>query len=270
MPFPNDSGLTGIAAQHSAREPAAEEPAPASRAMPAGRVSKHEGPGPEKTVPLPAPVPGGWRGFDASRVARLHALYYDPDVRVGAIAKVFGVSTSTLLRWIEEMEWPSRRQMRRDSIAALRAQGAELHAQWSKPEVLPARDAGRVSAGLDALTAEGAGNDTRPGAATGTEPFAPARTDAPGLLRSIEDQIRAEIALMRARMGDTSAGAGERNARTLASLVRTLRAMRALREADGPGGDAVSGDEPAPRSLAELREDLAARLAKLRAESGQG
>ena len=102
----------------------------------------------------------------------------------------------------------------------------------------------------------------------------------PDLLASVESAVRREIAVLRARMRDTSAGAGERNARTLASLVRTLKAVTDMQMSDAQPADMQAAGmrkqqeelaagakdaarEPPPRSLAQLREDLAARLDKL-------
>lgn len=78
---------------------------------------------------LPKPVPGGWRALGRADVERLHALYYDPELPVARVAEQFGIATSSLLRWIAEMGWPSRRQMRRQSCEALRSFGRDLR-RW--------------------------------------------------------------------------------------------------------------------------------------------
>lgn len=84
------------------------------------------------------------------------------------------------------------------------------------------------------------------------------------MLKSVEETVRREIGLMQARMRDTSVGAGERNARTLASLVRTLRAVQEVRAKVPPAAE--TEDARPPRDLAALRDALAARLEQIRAE----
>ena len=70
---------------------------------------------------------------------------------------------------------------------------------------------------------------------------------------------------MQHRMHDISSGSGERNARTLASLVRTLRALKDVQGAPGaltgPYDHEYDTDLP-PRDLAKLREELVARMEK--------
>ncbi len=252
MPFPK---IPGLAVFGVGRTPRADDfvPAPPSFETQPPAVPQNEGDnfcpstGSEKSATFRFDR-GGWRGFDAAKVARLHAMYYDPAFSVAQVAREFGVATSTLLRWIAELEWPSRRQMRRQSMAVLRETGANFSVHRPDPEN------GSENAAIFPA------DDKYP------------RDDAGDLLQSIEQQVRREIALMQSRMCDTSVGAGERNARTLASLVRTLRALHGLRDGEASrAADAgqVGADDAPPRSLEQLRDDLAARLAKLRAESGQ-
>lgn len=288
MRFSSIRGLAGFGVRDNAPESAAAaapNPKPSSRVAAEGGVSKGEGSLKGQDMnPLPQPVPGGWRGFDESHVEKLHALYYNPDIRVSAIAKVFRVSTSTLLRWIDEMGWPSRRQTRRESMAMLREKGAALHAAREQPQVLPVKDAARIGDELDGMAntmrarqdseSETASRPACPGP-NGPVPQNEASdsrqaADPADLIASIETQVRQEIALMQQRMHDTSAGAGERNARTLASLVRTLRAVKGIQSESGappgPHDHQYDTDLP-PRDLAALRQALFARVEKLRAQA---
>jgi len=70
--------------------------------------------------------PQGWRALGGDDVQRLHELYYDPQIPLPQIAQAFCVSPSTLMRWIAEIGWPSRRALRLQSAAALREHGAAL------------------------------------------------------------------------------------------------------------------------------------------------
>lgn len=181
--------------------------------------------------PCVAP-PAGWRALGAEDVRRLHVLYYDPAVPVSAIAPQFGVSGSTLLRWIAEMGWPSRRALRRQSCEALRTHGAALRGD---PCHLP----------------DDTGDDTEGG----------------NLRREVEAALQRELAFMDSTFDadESELEARERSARTLYHLVRAMAGLRALERADG--GDAPPEDDEADarpsRSIAELRDDLNARLERL-------
>jgi hypothetical protein len=258
-------------------------------------------------------VAGGWRRFESEEIARLHRLYYDPKVRVSKIAGAFGVSSSTLLRWIDEMDWPCRRQMKRDAITAMHGVGARMRAAAPDNAAFGAagRDAGainaeaaygaRVAQGLEAV-AEEARAEAAVEAATARRAAAPdeavvrhlcrpssrpsprareegdaseerreeaielsdvAPEDFAALCTTVGEATLREIGRVKARPGD----AGQ-NARTLASLVRTLAALEDLRGKRGdPKGAMPGGAPPRPtRSLAELREDIGKRLAAFRAE----
>ncbi|MGE3646464.1 MAG: hypothetical protein AB7F96_21670 [Beijerinckiaceae bacterium] len=277
MPFPK---IPGLAVFGVTQKPSADiAPAPPCFDTPPAAATQHEGDnvctstgsknsatfqadapgaaqheGSPRKFSLPAPVPAGWRGFDAAKVRKLHALYYDPALTVVEVAKVFDVATSTLLRWIAELQWPSRRQLRRRSVAVLRGEGAGIRAVSGRASFAAPHDVAVPEA-------------FAPAPETSAAPAPAAGSAAAGaMLRSVEDTVRREIAMMGARMQDTSAGAGERNARTLASLVRTLRAVSELRgKAEGFEPQAANGDKP-PRSLAQLRAELAERLDRIQAD----
>lgn len=100
------------------------------------------------------------------------------------------------------------------------------------------------------------------------------------LSRRVEAAVRRELAGIEKRLGSgADASAAERNARVLASLVKSLaelaRIDTARKEAgdvqnESNSGDADTEDRRPPRDLAELREELAARLERLRAERAAG
>ena len=242
-----------------------------------------------KPKPINAPlsdarIPGGWRHFGKEEIARLHRLYYDPKVRVSKIAVAFGVSTSTLLRWIDEMDWPSRRQMKRDSIAALRDLGRDLRAaqpgdaEFGAAAQLPeaaaheAAYAARVARGLGTLEREAAeasapvaardsnNRDAPEGAGDADETIDP--KDFTALCEAVGSATLRELSRVKRRRGpDASA----QNARALASLVRTLATLDELRGRRRDHQTATPNQRPA-RSMAELRAELSSKLAMIRKE----
>lgn len=176
--------------------------------------------------------PQGWRALDGDDVQRLHELYYDPAVPVSAIAPQFGVSGSTLLRWISEMGWPSRRALRRQSCETLRSLGPALR---------------------------GAGEDLAPDSTA--DDF-----DAERMRDAIAAAVQREVALVQSALDADEDGpeGRERHARALLHLVQALRGLRALNAGADVAPLQDDGERPA-RSIAELRMDLAERLDRLRA-----
>jgi len=264
-------------------------------------VSKHEGdlpphPAPDLS-PLAAPVNGGWRAMGREDIARLHRLYYDPGIEVKEIARVWRVSTSTLLRWIDEMDWPSRRELTRQAAAQRLAIGREIRqAAASDADFGAATDAQR-----QAQESEDAARRAREGEAlewqarqerrerqerqereeVAPRPASPsaalrlpqdfdetAPVDSGALVNNVERAVRRELALIEAQINDPTPGARERNARALSTLVRTLNGLKDLRAASGltapRGGD--DGPRP-PRNLDQLRAELAADLERLHARN---
>ena len=78
------------------------------------------------------------------------------------------------------------------------------------------------------------------------------------LAKSLQEQIASQP---RPELLDASER--ERAARTLSSLVRTLEKLQDLDKGEEP-----DDDEPFPRDLATLREELAERLERLRQSTG--
>lgn len=217
-------------------------------------------------LPLPNRIAGGWRHFSTDEIERLHRLYYDPKVRVSKISAAFGVSTSTLLRWIDEMDWPCRRQMKRDAIDAMRNAGRGLRADAPSNAAFGAAAsdaasraheaayAARIGEGLDRLEQSVAPTapDPEPEPAADIDP-----NDFGALCEAVGEVALRELARARARTG---ADASAQNARTLASLTRTLSTLDDLRKRRGlKPGQTAEPERPA-RSIAELRADIARRL----------
>jgi hypothetical protein len=94
--------------------------------------------------------------------------------------------------------------------------------------------------------------------------------DVEALRRRLERAVEAELASVEARLSGQSVAMGERNARLLASLVKTFAELRrfaaAARPKPGAGDDSVENDEPAPRDIAVLRDELARLVERIASE----
>ena len=94
--------------------------------------------------------------------------------------------------------------------------------------------------------------------------------DVEALRRRLERAVEAELASVETRLSGQSVAMGERNARLLASLVKTFAELRrfaaAARPKPGAGDDSVENDEPAPRDIAVLREELARLVERIARE----
>lgn len=172
--------------------------------------------------------PQGWRALDRDDVQRLHELYYDPAVELPEISRRFGVATSTLLRWIAEMGWPSRRALKRGSCAALRQHGADLRSD-------------------------------------------PAAWDGKRMRESVAGAVQRESAFVLDALESGAGGPQDHvhRARALALLTRAMLDLRKLEEM-GAGRDAAYQEqwqrdphERPPRSLDELREELARKVQRI-------
>ena len=160
------------------------------------------------------------------------------DLTCGDIAAHFGVSRSTLRARMREWRWPPRLQ----ALATIRREAAR-QLEGLEPGL-------RKAVPLSALQA--------PETAQERPPLDLARV-AQALGRSALQQLEsleAEVA-----RGEATP---ERAARTLASLSRTLAAARALEQTGGAPVD-DDDDEP-PRSLDDIRQELARHLDRLVAE----
>jgi hypothetical protein len=161
------------------------------------------------------------------------------DLRLADIATHFGVSISTIRVRVREWQWPPRllalAPSRRE--AARRIEGLEAGQPTLAPVSvlqIPARQ----------------------------EPLAPLDLDivAQSLGRNALQQLESlEAAVARGKADP------ERAARTLASLSRTLAAARAM-ECKGGAPVDDDDDEPAGRSLEDIRQELARHLDRLVAE----
>lgn len=96
--------------------------------------------------------------------------------------------------------------------------------------------------------------------------------DTKSLAREVENSVRRELSAVEKRLGSPRTATAEVNARILASLVKSLSELRRL---DGHGqnaSQATGGEDDndstarPPRSIEELREELAQKLARIEEE----
>jgi hypothetical protein len=155
-------------------------------------------------------------------------LYYagHPKFTLNDIAAYLGVSMSTFVRLRQRWDWPPR------------------HAALAQNELSKAaKDPTDIHAGSAA-------------AATSL------REAARSLARATRSQINALMEKQRSGCSDDH----DRTARTLASYAKTLTTARALLEQEGSRLDETEHQDETPRSLHELRDELARHLERVIAE----
>lgn len=188
------------------------------------------------------------RQFQAGEKGEARRRYDNGDSKA-SIAAFLGVSTVTLAKYIRDWGWPAR----------------------------PARGAGTGSVGLVPDVCATTGLKGLPEKAAG-------RVDTCRLASRVETAVRKQLASIESRIGGSADPSdAERNARVLASLVKSLAELGKFEAArqdsekassgvarkpdfgkEGSSGDhAQQSDERPPRDLAQLREELAARLEKI-------
>ncbi|HEY8382755.1 MAG TPA: hypothetical protein VIL09_11465 [Microvirga sp.] len=171
---------------------------------------------------------------EAAMVRARHAFEHERERTLGEIARTeLGVSPRTFRNWRRQWRWPPRAQCVAASqrVARRTALGIEL-AQAAVP--------------LAALQAAVPPEDEGP-------------ADRAAIAARLARAVRAQLD----GFAPADAADPERAARTLASLVKTLGAADALaRQGEGRPHD-DEPDDGAPRSLEELRQELARRLERL-------
>lgn len=163
-----------------------------------------------------------------------HAFEHEPERTLEEIARTeLGVCARTFRQWRQDWEWP-----RRDTRLAA--------AQRVARRMALGRELAHAAVPLAAVQA-----------ATPPEDEGPA--DRPAIAARLARAVRAQLD----DFAPADAADPERAARTLASLVKTLGAADALaRQGEGRPHD-DEPDDGAPRSLEELRQELARRLERL-------
>lgn len=172
--------------------------------------------------------------MEAAMVRARHAFEHEPDRTLTEIARTeLGVCARTFRDWRRQWEWPRRdkRLAAAQRVARRTALGREL-----------------AQAAVPLATLE---------AAVPPEDEAP--VDRPAIAARLARTVRAQLD----GFAPADAADPERAARTLASLVKTLGAADTLaRQGEGRPHD-DEPDDGAPRSLEELRQELARRLERL-------
>lgn len=175
---------------------------------------------------------------------------YDSGAPVAHVAKALDMSVDAFRRLRQKLGWP----MRASPIARKPA------AKTSAPNVRAARKT-RLPTPPPSPTAE------TPAPEIAEDP----PVNLPDVRRRIGDVAQSELAKVHRLLSSGKTEDVERNARLLASLVKTLAELRRLEALDPLAGahtQAAEGqdDERPPRDLATLRDELARALERLSGE----
>ncbi len=180
---------------------------------------------------------------------------YDSGAPVAHVAKALDMSVDAFRRHRQKLGWP----MRASPIARRPA------AKTSAPKVSAKR---KTMAAAPPLPS--------PAEASPPEIAEDAPVNLPDVRRRIGDVAQSELAKVHRLLSSGKTEDVERNARLLASLVKTLAELRRLEALDPlasahPQAAEGQDDERPPRDLATLRDELARALERLSGESaGQG
>ncbi len=174
---------------------------------------------------------------------------YDAGEPVADIAAALGLSVAAFRRLRADLGWPARTNPARRASRTPRSKQAE-HAAYVAPS-----------------TPQETRQETRP------EPRHPA-VDLDALRARLERALQTELAAVERRLTSADpAEPGERNARALASLVKTFAELRRLaapaRAKAGAEHDRPA-DARADRDLPALRAELARRIERLAGEGRSG
>lgn len=172
------------------------------------------------------------------KVAQARHLYEGTSVPVRDIAAFLGLGTTTFMRRVKRWRWRARNRRFADLDAAARAEA-------------PPAGIGDLAA-APAAAPEQAALVARVRAAVERE------------IVAIEN-VLSRVEGVRLRSQDA-----ERAARTLASLVKTLRDLHALGKAAGEDGGEGEEREDQFRDLDEFRRELSERLDRIRAAGDPG
>ncbi len=169
-------------------------------------------------------------------ISRARALYEGTEIPVRDIAKMLGIGLTTLHRKINHWGWVPRNARLRGLDAAAKADiPLEQIAALASPHVVPVEKETLIDRVRAAVEREIVAIDA--------------------VLARVEG----------ARLRSTDA---ERAARTLATLVKTLREVAALQRDEKPEPESGEGNQNEFRDLEEFRAELAERLDRLRRSGG--
>jgi hypothetical protein len=178
---------------------------------------------------------------------------YDSGAPVTHVAKALDMSVDAFRRWRQKQGWP----MRSSPIVRKR------------PAITPAP---KVRAARKRKSTKSPRSPTPPPAITAEGPAPVIAKDPPvhlpDMRRGVGDRIQSELAKVHRLLSSGATEDVERNARILASLVKTLAELRRLEALDPlaiANTHAAGGqdEERPPRDLATLRDELARALERL-------
>lgn len=185
---------------------------------------------------------------------------YDGGATVAAVAAAMEVDPSTFLRLRKKHAWPLRPSPIAASAKPARGNEKPRRAKRESTKRPPAKRKTPTvpppaSAPPASVPAEPAPADLAP-------------VDVPAVRRQLETAVKVNLACVQNTLASGDVADVERNARLLASLVKSLAELRRLealeaRSGDGAGAADASEDERPPRDLETLRDELARALERM-------
>jgi hypothetical protein len=184
---------------------------------------------------------------------------YDSGAPVAHVAAALGLKADAFRKLRQQYGWP------------LRPSPITRRANETAPAPRPKRKRTPASATPRAETADPSSPDAEPPPQNGDGEAA--QVNLSGFRRQVESAALGELAKVQKTLASGKTEDVERNARLLASLVKSLAELRRLEALDPLSGAHVSGaegqdDERPPRDLETLRDELARALERMSGEPG--
>jgi hypothetical protein len=209
--------------------------------------------------------------FTPELIANGRHRYENTDEPVASIAADFGVDRRTFDRYVHRWGWTPRRQRPphgMSPLASLLEESKGIPAPQPRPNTAPVQpvDEGMQEGAQGGMqeAALGPQSPSRPSAEVAADIWAERRAAMiERMWRAVEAELGA-VERMRAQLGaqPQSAGDAEKTARTVESIMRTLKELDRLRFAQPAAMSAAEQDDidDLPRDLDEFRRALAERI----------
>lgn len=202
---------------------------------------------------------------------------YDSGAPVTAVAAALGLKADAFRRLRKQHNWPLRSSPIRQGASA---KGKGATAKGKRADTATRKPKPKAAARKRVLAPSPSNIDPPPPADGGQRQVNPQanpqvnlQVDLPAFRRQVESAAQRELAKVQKTLASGKTEDVERNARLLASLVKSLAELRRLEALDplsGASASAVEGldDERPPRDLETLRDELARALERMSGEPG--